>query len=482
MDKGARESEHCCWASVSCPETCTLIIPRAERGNCQSKGDPQVTAVFVHLSDIHFGQERTLGRRAVNNDARRQLIEDAAMVVAQTHNRVASGIIVTGDIAFAGKQDEYRAAGAWLDELADRVGCRRTDIQLVPGNHDIDRHKIDQVTGMLLDRIFLEGEEALDLLLEEEASREVLYRRFDEYRAFADAYQCPLDCTGQNSNDRRVELAPGRAIRFIRLNSALLCGRRKDEYGKLLLGARQRVMEGAHGEELVVLTHHPFGWYADSEDALRFVRGRARVFISGHEHMAAVNVDHVEEGCDLMMLAAGATTPDKAEGTYTYAYNVIEFDWDDANDALGVTLHPRAWNDEMKRFEGDEARLQGRASRTTLGAPFFKKAQRPAVAVTRQRPSPRVEIVSAISGAVAPPINEAEHQELHLRFFRDLSEGERLRILFELDAVPATIRNINHQAESLFFRGAIRKGRATELRKLIDDALGTQDQKVGSDV
>lgn len=437
-----------------------------------------LTAVFVHLSDIHFGQEKRGSERVVNEDARHQLIEDAAVLVAKLPNKRASGIIVTGDIAYAGKRHEYEAAGQWLDELASRVGCTAADIQMIPGNHDIDHDKIKGATDLMLKAIYAEGEAKLDSFLEEEADREVLYLRFGEYRRFADAYQCPLDCTGNSSSERRVELAEKRGIRFVRLNSALICTKDREEKGNLLLGARQRVMKDSAGEELVVLTHHPLNWYADSADTTRFLRSRARVFVSGHEHMAAVDIQNVEHGCDLMMLAAGATTPDKISDTYTYAYNVIEFDWDEAEDALAVTLHPRAWNDEMKRFEADDARLNGCDRRNLLGSPNFRKAPRPT----------KIEIVENIVNAepasveiIVPreeyvidnrQIDETEYQNLFLRFFRDLSEGDRLRILVELNAVPSNIAgSFNHETESRLFRSVARTSRFDELREKIKDAL-----------
>lgn len=43
------------------------------------------------------------------------------------------------------KYEEYVKAGQWLDILAERVGCSRLDIQMVPGNHDIDRDAITPV-------------------------------------------------------------------------------------------------------------------------------------------------------------------------------------------------------------------------------------------------------------------------------------------------------------------------------------------------
>lgn len=443
-----------------------------------------MTAVFVHLSDIHFGQEKVVGQRVVNEDARKQLIEDAATVVLGLPNRRVAGIIVTGDIAFAGKRHEYEAAGKWLDELALRVGCGAADIQMVPGNHDIDRDRIKGLTAMMLEGIYEEGEARLDSFLDEETARDVLYHRFAEYRRFADAYQCPLDCAGQSSAERRVELAEGRAIRFVRLNSALICTQGRNEYGKLLLGARQRVMTAADGEELVVLAHHPLNWYADSADATRFLRGRARVFISGHEHRAAVDVQNVEGGCDLMMLAAGATTPDKIDGAYTYAYNVIEFDWDEAEDALAVTLHPRAWNDEMKRFEADDPRLNGLDRRTILGAPYFRKGARPPKlevnggAVDIEPAHVEIILPQEQDVTVSGHVDETEYQNLHLRFFRDLAAGDRLRILVELDAVPGEIAcGFNHETEGRLFRSMVRGNRFDALREKIETALARREQQ-----
>ena len=94
----------------------------------------------------------------------------------------------------------------------------------------------------MLDRIAAEGEDALDRVLKKDEDRELLYRRFSAYRPFAQGYRCPLDTNAELAEERAVELAPGRLIRFIRLNSALAFVRRNDEEGKLLLGERQRVL------------------------------------------------------------------------------------------------------------------------------------------------------------------------------------------------------------------------------------------------
>ncbi len=330
---------------------------------------------------------------------------------------------------------------------------------------------------MMLDAIHVDGEDKLDAFLETEVDRDVLYSRFAEYRRFANAYRCPLDATGTSSADRRLPLAEGRSIRFVRLNSALVCTKGRKEEGKLLLGARQRVMQERDGEELVVLTHHPLNWYADSVDAQKFLAARARMFVSGHEHLAAVDVVNVEEGRDLLMLAAGAATPDVVDDTYTYAYNIIEFDWDPPADALAVTLHPRSWNDDMKRFEADDARLGGRAKRIVLGSPNFRKAPLPEPARAEDlidRDPAVVEIIVGEGDDVNADrqFDETEYQNLHMRFFRDLGEGERLRILVELDVVPADVAGgFKHETEARLLRSTVGARKYDRLRSLVEEAL-----------
>jgi hypothetical protein len=169
-----------------------------------------------------------------------------------------------------------------LDRLAAAAGCKITDIQVVPGNHDINRDGMCRSSEMMLAEIAEKGEPRLDYFLELEKDREVFYGRFEDYREFAEGYNCPLDRDGGTAGERAIEIAHGRTLRFIGLNSALCCAK-KDEKGKLLLGARQRTLPRKAGEELVVICHHPLPWLRDSEEARQYVRSRARVFISGHE-------------------------------------------------------------------------------------------------------------------------------------------------------------------------------------------------------
>jgi len=445
-------------------------------------------AVFVHVSDIHFGQEKD-DRVHIHSDVKQQLIADAREVISKIAGGSAHGILVTGDITQSGKWEEYEIAGQWLDELAASIGVEIHRVQMVPGNHDLDRSKLSFSGQQILDHIRAGGPAEYEEILKNPTDRAALFARFEDYGRFSFGYNCPLNNEGGFATEMEVSLSPGRAIRFIRFNSSLLChGGERDEHPELMIGARQFTIPRTPGVENIILVHHPLNWYKDQEQVRNYIRSRARVFISGHEHDPKVSVDNVETGCDVMMLAAGATVPYKSNDTYTFTYNIIEFDWDEDIDGLSVTMHPRAWNATRTCFEADDQRLGGKAPNFRLECPFFRMADRPSVPTTaRPADTPVAEVesypmeqttgtmpVEPLEGEPKPMPPMAEgYETARLRFFRDLFEGERLRILIELDALPEKFNERMSQGlERRLLDMLVRNGKLDEVEKMIDQLIG----------
>jgi hypothetical protein len=334
---------------------------------------------------------------------------------------------------------------------------------------------------MMLADIAEKGEPRLDYFLELEKDREVFYGRFEDYREFAEGYNCPLDRDGGTAGERTVEIALDRTLRFIGLNSALCCAK-KDEKGKLLLGARQRTLPRKAGEELVVICHHPLPWLRDSEEARQYVRSRARVFISGHEHTPAIAVDPVNAGCDLLTIAAGATIPPVADDEFTFTYNMLEFDWDQVADGLVVTIHPRIWSRTKTAFEANTKTFGAEKIAHTLGCPNFRSnAPLEEMVKLHEDATPANKINDH---AVNDGLTDAGSQEernamedkfpfLLLRFFRDLSATQRLTILVELGALPKNWNGVlTHPMERRAFDSLRSSGKLDVLEKQIGRFLG----------
>lgn len=447
-----------------------------------------MSAVFVHVSDIHFGQEKD-DRVHIHADVKQQLIADAREVVSNIAGGVACGILVTGDIAHSGTWLEYKEAGKWLDELAASIGVEIHCVQMVPGNHDLDKSKLSFAGKHILDHIRAGGAKEYEDILNNPTDRAALFARFEDYARFSFGYNCPLNNEGIFASEMEVNLAPGRAIRFIRLNSSLLCyGDNRDEPPELMIGSRQFVIPRTDGVENIVLVHHPLIWYKDQNQMQDYIRSRARVFISGHEHDPKVSVDNVEAGSDVMMLAAGATVPFHSDEIYTFTYNIIEFDWDEEIDGLSVTIHPRAWNPQRTCFESDNKRLGGKDPTFLLQSPYFRKAPRPNTSATFQSVnelpivgadklpimSP-VEITTTESsgrGSQPMPPNEEGYETARLRFFRDLYEGERLRILVELGALSeSSNERMTQGLERRLLDMLVRDGKLNGIEKMIEQLI-----------
>ncbi|MGE4306786.1 MAG: metallophosphoesterase, partial [Novosphingobium sp.] len=231
-------------------------------------------AVFIHVSDIHFGQEKD-DRVYIHGDVKQQLIADAKEVVSDIAGGVAHGILVTGDIAQSGKWSEYEDASKWLDELAASVGVDIHRVQMVPGNHDLDRSKLSFAGRKILDHIRAGSSKEYEEILNNPTDRAALFARFEDYGRFSFGYNCPLNDEGAFASEIEVSLAPGRAIRFIRFNSSLLChGEEQDEHPELMIGARQVTIPRTKGVENVILVHHPWNWYKEREQGRDYDRKR----------------------------------------------------------------------------------------------------------------------------------------------------------------------------------------------------------------
>ena len=283
-----------------------------------------------------------------------------------------NGVIVTGDIAFSGKKGEYASAARWLDRLTEGIGCEQTEVIVVPGNHDIDRDRISAGAELMLQQIVEGGNDQLDLFLADTGDREILYAKFHAYRDFAEGYDCALAPDGGVAVTRTVEIAPNRFLRFVGLNSALLCTARDCDEGKLLLGGGQHILPRTDGEELVVLCHHPLKSLQDREVASATSEvGHACTFTDMSTNPSAV-VEAPVEGADLLTMSAGAVVPPNAEGGYQYTYNLLSFEWDSSTEGLKVEIVPRTWNEQTTSFDADPRQFGVERLKHTLRCPNFK--------------------------------------------------------------------------------------------------------------
>lgn len=95
---------------------------------------------FVHLSDIHFHHRDTGTQFDLDEPLRVGVLEN--LKKERPGGRPYDGILISGDVAFGGKQKQYEFADNWLTKLCQETGTEASAIFVVPGNHDVDRDAV----------------------------------------------------------------------------------------------------------------------------------------------------------------------------------------------------------------------------------------------------------------------------------------------------------------------------------------------------
>src|SRR4051812_36267616 len=326
---------------------------------------------MIHLSDIHFGQELDDGSFHLQQDIRDGVTEDCERMRAKFGK--ANGIVVTGDVAFAGKKEEYDRAGAWLDRIGDVVGCERSAVHIIPGNHDIDLSKIDYGVELLHKSVRDCSAEDVDKILAKilgndirsiSSSAVALFEKLAAYREFSNRYESDFQSEQRPVCVKDIKFSSGHTLRFFGMTSVQVSDK-QDAPRKMILGSSQYVFKPEKNVEYVVMCHHPFEWFKDGANALPRICTRGRVLLAGHEHQPRFRKIS-EGGSEYLMLDAGATTPPGSEQRSPYCYNWLEFEVTEREGSfeLGVCVYPRKWIHDSARFGADRERTGGSESET----------------------------------------------------------------------------------------------------------------------
>ena len=115
---------------------------------------------FIHLSDIHF--RKTSGSSVdIDADLRNAILTDIK-INAKSILKNVKGILVGGDIAFAGQKKEYDFAREFLKEMTEQLGIDEKNVYCVPGNHDVNQALIKKSDSILNAQSKIEEAKTID--------------------------------------------------------------------------------------------------------------------------------------------------------------------------------------------------------------------------------------------------------------------------------------------------------------------------------
>jgi predicted phosphodiesterase len=253
-------------------------------------------------------------------------------------------VAITGDLAYAGKEDEYAMARRWLEErLLPALPKRfpRQRVLVVPGNHDVDREAVDIAATLTQDGLLAgRDQDAIAQVLRNERSRDLLLHRHSAYLAFlADWWGEPQPLPwGQ-----RIVEVRGHRLHRAGLDSAWMSSGDHD-YGRLLLGRYQvnhtAVTDQAEqAAQRIALLHHPWAYLAefDGNEARKTLHQHCDLVLRGHLHETeAQRILTPDPNRACLELAAGCAYQDSR---YPNALQWVEL-WPAERHAR---VHFRAW-------------------------------------------------------------------------------------------------------------------------------------------
>lgn len=415
--------------------------------------------ILVHLSDIHFTGSSGVSVHDLDADVRNELLRDAAALTKELGG--ATGVLVTGDIAFSGQRVEYDRAASWLVEFCRAVGCPEENVWVVPGNHDVDRKIANsKITKTFHESIRAKQGPALDKelreILSDDQSANALLAPLTEYNTFAARFQCSLSAA-KPYWERDLPLPCGTIIRLRGLCSALVSNQ-DDAKNNIVLGSAQVSVHRLDGVEYVTLCHHPPDWLLDQDTVVTHLESKVRIQLFGHKHQ-----QRVQKINETMRITAGAMHPERDGVDWDPIYNVIEIARrDDAR--LGVRLFQRRWHRTACRFVAEPDPDNGNPHREQIwqGCPPPARGEHTASA-TQGLTRPDAAVPAVVSpkpiaknaDAMAPPNHE---RRLTFRFLT-LPFRHQIAIANSLNVLTDEDREMSDEALfQVLFKRATEKG------------------------
>jgi len=281
---------------------------------------------LLHLSDIHFRNRKTGAQFDLEAQLRRSMLNDIESKPA--HGASYDGLLITGDIAFSGKKEEYDRARAWLDEIYSKAGVLPVNTYVIPGNHDVNREMVVKEGAIWNNHALLRNEqngvkrrETLEIQLTRDPACDPL-APLAVFNEFAQGYECRTE----KSNLAWVHLFPklfsdGSALRLTGLNSALNSDS-GDDVGKLYVSPFQTShFQSESGIVEMILCHHPPNWLLDKTDVDGILNSFVSIALFGHEHNHRSQIVN-----KTVQLFAGAVHPDARDTDWLPTYHILQME------------------------------------------------------------------------------------------------------------------------------------------------------------
>ena len=249
---------------------------------------------LLHISDLHFGERMTFDQ---------SLVQDSLLTFVADNEVEFNGLLITGDIAYSGRHSEYVLAEVFLGKLIDRLALEKGAVTICPGNHDVDRLKVKNLSRTLdstedADSYFSSPEDCIHIANGQSAFVEFYERILGRKFSKQDAINGPQFIKSKTLT-----------LEVWELNTAAFC-RDEMDHGNLWVGRASfaRISDAPPGDSVrVLIGHHPIEWLTSEEESRirAIVSHKFSAYIRGHLHDGGYAATNSGQS-DLIQISAGA--------------------------------------------------------------------------------------------------------------------------------------------------------------------------------
>jgi len=248
-------------------------------------------------------------------------------------------IIITGDLAYFGKNVDYTDVASLLDDILDYTNTPKERLFIVPGNHDVDRNIVEQQKHQLKTD-WKSEDDAVNFLNGDKTILEGFFKKFKGYSDFIDNYfgGNRVFTPTLNFSTHYLEIE-GTKVALIGLNSCLKSGEDGEE-GKLMITQDQLdkalynfTKKGDLKCDLddipikICFFHHPLEFIEKNESKKDkvIILQNFDFLLNGHIHDSAYYILNSKGNYEIITIIAGSTFI-RNPGRGKQCYNIIKID------------------------------------------------------------------------------------------------------------------------------------------------------------
>ena len=338
--------------------------------------------VILHLSDIHFGRDNPEYKVKGVFQNKKQILQEL-LVSIRDNSIKPDHIIVTGDMAWYGRKNDFDEALLWFRELLNATKLSGSNLTFCPGNHDVNR-----AYGNYQTKVSHKDVDTIDRLYQYDQVH-LMEAPLYNYEKFCEAlgvtpYHYPRQDKWESSyaiGYKDVRLLSGEVFRIVSFNTALLSFVKNYPDDQMLIGQAQirslleyGIIGSTRNYYTVALFHHAERFlhtqeiceYDQRYATLPLLRRYVDLVLCGHTETGGIPVLYKQIGGAEMLTGGAAYYSDDHANSYSMV--IIPNHWPEGKERE-VCLYPFIYSVENGWHHNQRKELPSACNNITADQP-----------------------------------------------------------------------------------------------------------------